>query len=56
MAYERVIVVTCGECKAEFDERGIKEMIDISEDARGQDVLTFVCPKCKQLTTSLRRG
>jgi hypothetical protein len=31
-------------------------VLGIEEDIQGRDVLTFQCPKCKQIHTSLRLG
>lgn len=53
--YEHIVYVTCGKCQKEFDENKITdEDINIEENDRGQDVLSFVCPYCNKETRSLR--
>jgi len=57
MTYKRIIYVNCKECEKEFDEDEITDPdINIEENERGWDVLSFKCPYCKKETTSLRRG
>jgi hypothetical protein len=57
MKNERIIYVICKNCHKEFDENEITDPeINIEEDIRGYDVLSFICPYCKKETTSLRRG
>ena len=55
--YKRIIYVICKNCGKEYDEDEITDPeIDIEENERGFDVLTFICPYCGKETTSLRRG
>jgi hypothetical protein len=55
--HETIIYITCKECEKEFDENKITDPnIDIEENERGWDVLSFICPYCNKHTTSLRRG
>lgn len=55
MSYEKIITVHCPQCDTEFDEAMVK-FVNIEEDEFGQDRLTFVCPKCGETVSSLRRG
>lgn len=57
MTYKHIIYVNCKECKKEYDEDEITDTeINIEENERGWDVLSFKCPYCGKETTSLRRG
>jgi DNA-directed RNA polymerase subunit RPC12/RpoP len=57
MEYTPVIYVHCNACDKTFDENEITDPeIGIEENERGQDVVSFVCPKCGKETTSLRFG
>jgi len=47
------IVVSCPDC-GEVDEADV-EVVDVSENEFGEDVLAFVC-KCGALRKSPRRG
>lgn len=51
------IKVTCHNCNETYDEREITdEDVGIESNEFGQDVLSFICPRCGKQTTSLRRG
>jgi Zn finger protein HypA/HybF involved in hydrogenase expression len=43
----RPIKVNCKKCGL-MDENDV-EFIDIAEGVLGEDILTFVCPKCKKI-------
>ena len=45
--------VTCETCSGTFDEDKV-EIDNISSDKLGRDVVYFICPNCKQLTSSFR--
>lgn len=55
MKYERKIYLECPECEEQVDEQTVK-CTDIESDDLGQDIVTYVCPECGDLTKSLRRG
>jgi len=55
MRNHRPIYVRCCKCKKDMDE--LKTDIQgIEEDIQGKDVLTFICPICKTVQKSFRRG
>lgn len=49
------IYVFCTTCNEYVDEEKIK-FVNIEEDMLGHDILTFICPKCKQQKRSKRLG
>jgi len=53
--YRKPIQVMCNNCEQEFDE-DLVEFVDIEEDFMGRDILTFICPGCKQKARSFRLG
>lgn len=55
MTQERIIYVMVPCIKDWVDETKV-EFIDISEDIQGRDVLTYKCPICEKIHTSLRCG
>jgi len=52
---ERIITVYCSTCKDRIDETTV-DVLDCEEGDRGQDVVTFVCPKCQTTNKSSRVG
>lgn len=53
--WQRPIYVTLSCTGEQMDESEVKAT-NIEEDFEGRDVLTFICPVCKQEHRSLRRG
>lgn len=51
----RTVWVVCPECQEEFPEDEV-EMLDVSEDSLGRDLVVWKCPECKEVVKSLRRG
>jgi hypothetical protein len=55
--FERGCLITCHHCQERFYESDPRITLDnIEENERGQDVVSFNCPKCGKETTSLRLG
>lgn len=46
--------VTCPDCKNQFKSDEV-ETLNIAEDERGYDVITFRCPKCDSQVDSYVR-
>jgi len=44
------------ECTGDWRDETTVQLLNIEEDMEGRDVVTFVCPACKQQHRSLRRG
>jgi ribosomal protein L44E len=53
--FERKINVYCKQCERWMDENTVK-FVDICEDDRGRDLLTFECSNCDTTQKSLRVG
>jgi len=53
--FEKTIQVHCSTCKEWMDEKTVK-FENIEEGMRGEDILTFVCPKCNTTNKSMRVG
>lgn len=51
--YPIKVILSC--TREQVDESDV-EILDIAEDALGQDVLSFRCPVCAEIHQSLRRG
>lgn len=51
----KTIYVRCAKCGQDFNEAKV-EFLGIEEDFQGRDVMSFVCPTCKEETKSYRRG
>jgi len=47
------IEVMCTKCGVKIDEEKV-DLLGISEDRQGRDVLAFICPYCKETQKSLR--
>ena len=54
-SYQRVAQVLLSCNSDRVDETDV-DFIDIAEDIQGRDVVTFRCPECDELHTSLRFG
>lgn len=52
---ERKVTVYCNTCKEWINEE-TTGFLDIAEDIQGRDLMSFRCPKCKEVSTSYRRG
>lgn len=53
--YNRRIVIRLPCTGEEVDETDV-ELVDISEDMQGRDVVTFKCPHCAEYHKSHRMG
>ena len=53
--FEKTIRVHCKECDVWMDESSV-EFLNIEEGMMGEDRMTFRCPICKTVSTSLRVG
>lgn len=49
------VVVYCSTCQEYIDEEKV-EFVDIEESMIGEDILIFICPKCKKRKRSRRLG
>lgn len=54
MGYQRQTQVRCKDC-GKWMNTGKVEFLDIAEDIRGRDEMTFKCPGCKTTQKSLVR-
>lgn len=50
-----MITVRCPNCDARFDETQVR-LTDIEEGLRGEDIVSFKCPKCGKPARSTRIG
>jgi len=55
LQYTPKVKVICPTCKTLFNEDAV-EFVNIEEDIQGRDLLTFVCPVCKESKKSYRLG
>jgi hypothetical protein len=51
--YKKKIKVNCQTCRKWVDEE-LTTFVNIEEDIQGADVLTFICPYCRQEQKSKR--
>ncbi len=54
-AYDFPVTVVCPKCGQRFDEANVR-FVNIEEDIFGRDVITFICPNCKDMVKSNRYG
>jgi len=51
----KMIRVHCSDCQEWMDEKEV-DFENIEEGMRGEDILTFKCPKCETIQRSVRVG